>query len=178
MRALWIKIHLYIAAFFSPMLLMMAASGGLYLLGIKGTVEKTPVEVMIMQPIDIKAETLKQDVDGLLQANGVVHVFEYVKVSGKTLITRPTSEPYYEINIGESPAITYVEPDLVKQLVELHKGHGPGIFKNLQKIMAAGLLIVLLSGLWLGLSSQPLMRQTVGISGAGLVVFVLAGFIL
>ena len=44
--------------------------------------------------------------------------------------------------------------------------------------MAAGLLIVLLSGLWLGLSSQPLMRQTVGISGAGLVVFFLAGFIL
>ena len=45
MRALWVKIHLYIAAFFSPMLLMMAVSGGLYLLGIKGTVEKTPVEV-------------------------------------------------------------------------------------------------------------------------------------
>lgn len=35
MRTFLVKVRLTIAAFFAPMLLMMATSGGLYLLGIK-----------------------------------------------------------------------------------------------------------------------------------------------
>ena len=36
-RKLLINIHLYLAAFFTPVLLIMAISGGLYLMGIKGS---------------------------------------------------------------------------------------------------------------------------------------------
>ncbi len=38
MRSLWVKVHLYVAAFFLPMLLVMATSGGLYLLGVTGSI--------------------------------------------------------------------------------------------------------------------------------------------
>ena len=43
MRRLIVKLHLMIAAFFAPILLMVALSGGLYLLGQKGQTLKTPI---------------------------------------------------------------------------------------------------------------------------------------
>lgn len=178
MRSLWVKIHLYIASFFLPALLLMAVSGGLYLNGIKGTVETTPVEISNPVPLDPKSPDLKQDIDGLLQSNGIVHNFEYVKISGTTLITRPTSRDYYSIDAsGEVPVVTLNKPDLVKQLVELHKGHGPGLFKTLQKIMAVGLVIILLSGFWLGVSSEALRAPTLITTIAGLVIALATGLL-
>jgi hypothetical protein len=168
------RIHLSIAAFFLPALLLMAVSGGLYLNGFKGSVESMAVEVTNPVSIDPDSPTLKQDIDGLLQSNGVVHNFEYVKISGSTLTTRPTSREYYTIDVsGAEPTVALNKPDLIKRLVELHKGHGPGLFKTLQMGMAVGLVVVLLTGFWLGLSSVPLRNATLGVAGTGIVVVLL-----
>ena len=45
MRATIIKLHLFVAAFFAPILLMVAVSGGLYLIGSKGTTERITLMV-------------------------------------------------------------------------------------------------------------------------------------
>ena len=42
-RALLIKLHLYCSAFSLRRIVLVAVSGGLYLIGIKGTNEQTPV---------------------------------------------------------------------------------------------------------------------------------------
>ena len=42
-RTVLIKLHLYLSAFFSAAIILVAVSGGLYLIGIKGSVEQTPV---------------------------------------------------------------------------------------------------------------------------------------
>lgn len=171
MRSLWVKIHLYLASFFLPALLLMAVSGGLYLNNMKGTVEKSPVDISNSVPIDPASPDLKQDIDGLLQSNGIVHNFEYVRVSGTTLTTRPTSRDYYTIDVsGNVPVVTLNKPDFVKRIVELHKGHGPGLFKTLQKVMAVGLVIVLLSGFWLGISSETLRTPTLITTATGLLL--------
>ena len=176
MRSLWVKIHLYIASFFLPTLLLMAISGGLYLNGIKGSVETSAVEIKNPVTIDPDSPDLKQDIDGLLQFNGIVHNFEYVKVSGSTLTTRPTSRDYYSVDASaEVPVVKLHKPDLAKRLVELHKGHGPGLFKTIQKVMAVGLVIILLSGFWLGISSNALRGPTVMTTIAGLLVALAAG---
>lgn len=169
MRSLWIKIHLSIAAFFAPVLILMATSGGLYLLDQKGSVESSTVVLSSALPIDPDGD-LEMQVARLLQANQIDHKFEYIKVSGHLLVTRPTTRTWYEVDTsGPSPSLTRHHPDLIKGLIELHKGHGPTLFKNLQKVMAAGLLVVLLSGLWLGLSSPNLRMQALAVAGAGLV---------
>ncbi len=179
MRSFWIKIHLYLASFFLPLLLLMAVSGGAYLQGFKGTVESAPIPVLNPVPLDTTASDLKQEVDGFLQANGIVHNFEYVKVSGKTLITRPTSRDYYEIDTrSDVPTVTLQQPDLLKRIVELHKGHGPGLFKNLQKVMALGLIVILLSGFWLGFTSAALRTPTMITTLAGLALAFATGFLL
>ena len=177
MRSLWIKIHLYVAAFFLPMLLAMAVSGGLYLLGVKGSVDSTPVSLSATKALFADSRTLDRDVRELLNANGIAHDFEYIKVSGNKVITRPTSTNYYEFIIHEDEAqATLNRPDLIKSLAELHKGHGPLFFKDLQKLMALGLLIVLLSGFWLGASSAGLRVPTLLTTIAGLSLFLGLGF--
>ena len=42
-RKLLITIHMYLAAFFAPAVLLVAISGGLYLIGVKGEVEQETI---------------------------------------------------------------------------------------------------------------------------------------
>ena len=170
-RSFWIKAHLLAAAFFSPVLIIMATSGGLYLLGIKGNVSTTPVPITSEATLDLDSTTLEEDVRSLLGGIDNEFAFEYLKISGSTLITRPTSRDYYTIEVGAgSLTASYNEPDFVKHLVELHKGHGPTLFKDFQKVMALALLFVLLSGAWLGISSPTLRNMTAATVGSGLII--------
>jgi uncharacterized iron-regulated membrane protein len=50
-RKTLVTIHLYLAAFFAPILLIMAVSGGLYLLDIKGSMEKG--ETIVLEGVTI-----------------------------------------------------------------------------------------------------------------------------
>jgi len=170
-RSFWIKAHLLTAAFFTPALLLIALSGGLYLLGIKGKVVQTPIAVPADAAINAQSPTLDQDVRALLQSLGLPAAFEYVKVSGNTLYTRPTSQPHFELRLQpEGLRLLLNKPSLQKSLIELHKGHGPLMFKDFQKAMAAALLFILASGTWLGLSALGLRRLTAVTTGAGLIV--------
>ena len=62
--------------------------------------------------------------------------------------------------------------------MELHKGHGPSLFTAYQKLVALALILVVLSGVWMGLASKVLRKKTGLVSLAGLVVFILAGFVI
>lgn len=183
MKAAWngqdvmIKLHLIASAFFAPMVLLVAISGGLYLLGAKGQYAATNVELATGVSLDLHSATLEEDVRQLLSGNGIDHRFEYLKVSDNTLTTRPTSRVNYVLVVEQTGVtVTRNQPNLTKSLIELHKGHGPLVFKHFQKFMAAGLLFILVSGVALGFLSSKLRLLTVVVSGAGLLVFVLFGF--
>ena len=91
MHQTWINLHLRVAAFFTPILLIIAISGGLYLVGDKGTTVETSVSLPAEAALDPKSADLRADVDALLRSAGVEHSFEYIKKSGSTLTTSPTS---------------------------------------------------------------------------------------
>jgi len=177
-RSILINIHLYLAAFFAPIVLMLAISGGLYLLGVKGNVEQTNVQVPADSQLDLDSNSLQTDVESLLQNAGIAHEFEYIKRKGNVLYTRPTSREHYQITQSDSGLeITRNTPSVQAGLIELHKGHGPLAFKTLQKFTAVGLIIVLLSGVWLGLASDRLRKPTLISSGAGFLLFLLLGLL-
>jgi hypothetical protein len=93
--------------------------------------------------------------------------------------TRPTSRDHYEITATSAGVeVTPVSPDLVAAMMELHKGHGPGLFRLLEQIMALGLILTLLTGLIVGLQSPLLNTRTVGFTAAGIFVFVIFAAIL
>ncbi|CAI8390688.1 MAG: Uncharacterised protein [Halieaceae bacterium] len=171
-RALLIKLHLYCSAFFAAAIVLVAVSGGLYLIGIKGTIEQMPVgtlatgQQLLLNPSEAK-------VQAALASLGVSDFeFEYVKQKGSQLITRPTTRPFYTLDIsGEEAVVQYNEPSLQKRMIELHMGHGPTAYKTYQQVFAAGMLFIILTGLWLGLSSARLRFSTAMISGAGVILF-------
>ena len=171
-RALLIKLHLYLSAFFSAAIILVAVSGGLYLIGIKGSVEQTPVG-SIDGGRQLMADPGKEAVLNKLDLLGVTGFeFEYVKKKGSQLITRPTTRPFYTLDIQEDEiTVQYNEPSLQKRMIELHMGHGPGAYNAYQQVFAAGMLFIMLSGLWLGLSSVRLRVSTALISGSGLALF-------
>lgn len=173
-RKLFITIHMYLSAFFAPAVLLVAISGGLYLLGIKGQVEQETI-YSSDTAIDVKSSSLDADVSALLAAAGAgSYSYEYVKVSGSKLYTRPTSSDHYIIQPSEDGVdVIHARPSLQSRMIELHKGHGPGAFKTFQKIFALGLIFIMLSGLWLGISAARLRKSTLLTAAAGSVAFVI-----
>ena len=173
-RSFFISLHMYLAAFFAPFIFLVSMSGGLYLIGVKGSVEQTPVFQSVDYAIDTGAEDLKSRVDALLTAAGVTgYEYEYVKVKGDTLYTRPTSREHYVINLGEGVEVIRAQPSLQSAMIELHKGHGPTTYKTFQKLFAMALLLIVSSGLFLGLSATRLRPRTLATSLAGFAAFTL-----
>lgn len=177
-RKLLITIHMYLSAFFAPAVLLVAISGGLYLAGFKGTVEQEKIYSSPDARIDSSSASLDSDVSALLAEAGVKsYSYEYVKVSGANLYTRPTTSNHYIIKSnGNGVAVYHARPNLQSRMIELHKGHGPGGFKTFQKVFAAGFVFIILSGLWLGISATRLRRPTLLTMAAGALVFALLLF--
>lgn len=172
-RKLLITIHMYLSAFFAPAVLLVAISGGLYLAGIKGTVEQEIIYRGKDVTIDSKSASLQTDIAALLASAGVTsYSFEYVKASGSSLYTRPTSANHYIVKLNPDGAdVIHAQPSLQKRMVELHKGHGPTAFKTFQKAFAVCLIFIILSGLWLGISAARLRRSTLLTTTAGALIF-------
>ncbi len=177
-RALFLTIHMYLAAFFAPFIFLVSISGGLYLVGVKGSLQEEPVFQTADIGIDAKSSTLKADVDALLNTAGISdYEYEYVKVKGSTLYTRPTSRTHYIIKLGDEVEVIKAQPSLQNALMELHKGHGPTTFKTFQKFFAMGLFFIVASGLWLGLSAAHLRKRTLLIFLGGGATFALAALL-
>ena len=171
-RTLLIKLHLYLSAFFSAAIILVAVSGGLYLIGIKGSIEQTTLGT-VSSGQQLLEDPSEVAVQAALTSLGVADFeFEYVKQKGSQLITRPTTRPFYTLSIdGNEALVEYNEPSLQKRMIELHMGHGPTAYKTYQQVFAAGMLFIILSGLWLGLSSARLRLSTAVISSTGVLLF-------
>lgn len=169
-----IKVHLYLAAFLAPMVFLVAVSGGLYLMNVKGSYSVTPVALPEGAAIDPDSPTLEEDFRALLSSAGVDHNFEYLKLDGDTLTTRPTSRTNYHVAItGDGLVMQKRVPSLQKRMLELHFGHGPTWFKHFQRVTALGLLLIVILGLTLGLTASHLRRSTLIVTGSGLLLFLL-----
>jgi hypothetical protein len=171
-RSLFITIHLYLSSFFAAVVVLVAFSGGMYLLGIKGSTETTEVGA-IGGGTALMADPSKEAVLAALSGAGVEGFdFDYVITRGDTLYTRPTSRTYYGLTVdGDAVTVTRNEPSFQKRMQELHFGHGPSLYREFQKVFAAGMVFIILSGVWLGLSSSRLRKQTLIAVGSGLLVF-------
>ena len=106
--------------FFSAAIVLVALSGGLYLIGIKGTIDQTPVG-LAGSGEQLLAEPSIEAVQAALTEVGVTDFeFDYVKQKGSQLITRPTTRPFYTLDVsGNEVVVQYNEPSLQKKMIEL-----------------------------------------------------------
>jgi ABC-type uncharacterized transport system substrate-binding protein len=137
-RTLLIKLHFDCSAFFAAAIVLVAVSGGLYLSGIKGSIEQTPVATLATGQ-QLSQNPSEANVQAALASLGVADLeFEYVKQKGSQLITRTMTRSFYTLDISGDEAVV---------------------------------LFIILTGLWLGLSSARLRSFTVLILGAGVILF-------
>jgi len=170
-RKLFIFIHLYLSAFFTAVVALMAVSGGFYLLDIKGDVQEQVIATVGGGAVLMDDPSVENVAAALERAGVEGYEFDYVRGLGKRMMTRPTSHTHYNLEIeGDDISITRRDPDLVASIIELHKGHGPSLFRDFQKFVAAGLLFMVLTGAWLGLQAPRLRRPTGIAVGAGLLL--------
>lgn len=171
-RRILINLHLIFAGIMAPAFLMLAVSGGLYLLNIKGTTDDTPVILADGAALDFQSETLEADVRALLVRSDINHRFEYIRDRGQTIELRPTSRTYLTLSqTPEGLSATRHDPDLQKSMIELHKGHGPTLFKLYQKLVAILLIGVVLGGVLVGLLSPAYRGKTLVSLVVGTVLF-------
>lgn len=171
-RRLLINLHLIFAGIMAPAFLMLAISGGLYLLDIKGTTTDTPVVLADGAVLDFKSDTLEADVRALLVRSDIDHDFEYIRDRGAQIELRPMSRTYlsFSQNAGGLSATRH-DPDLQKSMIELHKGHGPTLFKLYQKLVAILLIGVVLGGVLVGLLSAAYRGKTIASLVIGTAIF-------
>ena len=173
-RKLLITIHLALAAFFTPILIIVSISGGLYLIGEKGSRSSETIYQGEMGDFTFKTNDKASQVNQFFATHGIEQEFEYVKGGGRFMVTRPTSKTHVLFERENNQlVVTRVTPDFVAAIIEIHKGHGPTALKLFQKILAVGLLLTLLTGVYLGITSPLFRMKTLAISGAGLVTFLL-----
>ncbi len=178
-RKLLVTLHLLFAGFMTPAFLMLAITGGNYLLGNKGSTETAALTLKDGASLDFSASTIEQDVEKLLAESGIDHSFEYVKSrGGGKYHLRPTSRPYIEFIHNDAGLTASLKtPSLQAGFMELHKGHGPTIFKTYQKLVALALIGVVLGGFFVGILAKAYRRKTLIATGLGTLVFFLLVFL-
>jgi hypothetical protein len=179
LRKYLVLAHLWFAGLMAPAFALHAISGGLYLMNIKGKAATERVALPQGAALDFKSSTLEAEVRALLSEANISHDFEYIRNRGTVIQLRPTSKTYLEFR--QTPrglTASRVKPDNVMSMMELHKGHGPQIFKSYQKFVALLLLGVVLGGILVGLLAKTYRRQTTIAVTVGVVLFILVGFIL
>jgi len=172
-RKTLVTLHLLFAGFLTPAFLMLAITGGNYLLGNKGEVFSAPLVLKDGAALDFESDTIKDDVIKLLSESGIDYDFEYVKPRGAGKVhLRPTSRPYIELKQTDAGlTATMNTPNLQGSFMELHKGHGPKLFKLYQKLVALGLIGVVLGGFLVGILAPAYRRKTLIATGLGTVIF-------
>lgn len=172
MRKNIVLIHLFLAALTAPALALVAVSGGLYLLGVKGQVANSEIPLPADADLDFTSASIDAEIKVLLDQLSLQHRYQYLQNRGNILRTRPTSRTYLEFTKKNGElTLAQKDPDWQKAMIELHKGHGPIAFKIYQKFVAISLLFIVFSGLWLGLSSPALRTKTLSTAVTGFALF-------
>jgi len=162
LRKYLVLAHLWAAGLMAPAFALHAISGGLYLMNIKGEAATERVALPANASLDFKSETLEADVRTLL-----------------TTALRPTSKTYLEFRqTPQGLSAMRVKPNTVRSMMELHKGHGPKLFKSYQKLVALLLLGVVFGGILVGLLAKAYRRHTIIAVVAGVISFILVGFVI
>lgn len=169
-RSLLLNIHLVLSALFIPFLLIIPLSGSLYLLGVKGEVNKTEVmRVEAQVPAELKDK--EAFFKTFFAEQKIDFDFEYIRETPAELIFRPTTRDYYTATVKDGSITLFaVKPSMLAKLMELHKGHGPQKMKKLEAAFGISLILILLTGLWLALTVPKYRKLTVISTMVGLVL--------
>ena len=178
-----IKIHVVVAAFFLPVGLMFAITGGLYTIGIKGAVESTKHDIALTEPLAGEMGAL------VAVAEKELARLDLSSPSGSASVRNPGPGGELEwTGVNRDISLRRTSDPLVAQLevknasfhrrfVQLHKAKGSALAKTISVAWGIGLIVLLGTGMVIACAVPTHRKLTLGTSIAGLVTFFLYAFI-
>lgn len=169
-RKYFIYIHVALAAFFLPYMLLMPISGTWHLLKLPEDQTKTE-SFTITGTVPANSPEKEEFFREEFKKKNLDYSFEYIKDNGKDYTFRPTSREYYTATVdGNSMTFTKISPSFSRRLMEIHKGHGPWLIRALEIGFGVALLLVTLSGLWLAFTVTKYRNITLGSFALGTMI--------
>ena len=155
-----IYIHLTLASFFLPFLLLMPVTGTLYIWDMKGEMGKEEIFRTNEKPPednDALADFFRQQIS----AKGFKADFETVRANKGDFTFRPSSRDHFSASTENGELVVYqLKPSFLKRLIELHKAHGPEFMRWVESAFGIFLVLITLSGLWLSLTIPAYRKAT------------------
>lgn len=178
-RAILVKLHVLLAAFMLPAMLMFLVTGALYTWGIKGGYQTQKIELTLDQALPSDKSALAAIITRELQARDLsvpsgqpnlkevsgAYQLEWTGANRDVLLASAT-DPL-------KATLTVKDTTWYRHVVQLHKAKGGVVFKVYAALMALSLLLLLLSGVLMALQMPKLRMLTLGTIGAGVLAFVL-----
>jgi len=174
-----IVLHTALAAFFLPMGIMYAITGGLYGLGIKGGYDTQTTELQLAKPLDGELSTMVKLVEDQLKRQGIDPpsggasvkkggTSYYLEWTGavRDVQLHPTDDPLVaQFKVKDTNAHRY--------FVQLHKAKAGEVFKWFAAVWMVGLVLLFLTGGVMAFAAKPYRKLAAASAAAGVVAFVL-----
>lgn len=156
-----INIHLMIASLYMPLMLMMPFTGAMYILGFQGSQSSTEIFRSRENPPVTEPEKI-EFFRNLFKQQNVDYDFQYIKTNKNDFIFRPQSTVHFTAVKSADGELIFSrnEPNLMRRLIELHKGHGPEAMRWFEVSFGIALILTTLSGLYLAWTVKPYRRIT------------------
>ncbi len=182
-RAFLTKLHLVLAAFMFPAVLMFLITGALYTWGNKGAWLEGSHRVTLASPYASQSQgnLTSVAVQVLLEQNIPVPSGSenFTGEGGQQSLTWTGARSEVSVAATDDPFVAEVavrEASFHRWMVQLHKAKGSVFFKIYATLLASVLFLLVASGVVMGMQAPALRRLTITSGGAGLAAFV--GFVL
>ena len=179
-RARLIQIHMVLAAILLPILLMYSIGGILYTFDIKGHIQKQKFDIILEQAVqldlDAFAEVTKEnllahhlpipDGDMRLKKKKSSYLFRWGDLQYAVSV-KTTANP-------KILKMTVRERDVLTQVMRIHRADAGTIFKIIPSILFIGILLVLLSGIYMALTIPKFRARvlyTMGLTTVVILIF-------
>jgi len=183
MQKLFTYVHASLAAFFLPLGLLYAITGGLYVLDIKGKYVTTDYQVETEQPLPTELSGLLAVAEDELRSRNLDFptgsarirkggTSQYLEWTGtrRDIELHPTTDPNQAV-------LKVKDTTLHRYFVQLHKAKGGAWFNAFAPVWAVGLIGLLVTGVVLTFYATRYLRTALVASVLGLVAFVLFAWV-
>ena len=173
-----IVLHTVLAAFFLPMGIMYAITGGLYGLGLKGDYDTVETQLQLESPLDGELSTLVKLAEDELNKQGIGHP------TGGASIKKGGTSYYFEwtgavrdvqLHPTQDPLVATLkvkDTNTHRYFVQLHKAKAGTAFKWFAAVWMVGLILLFLTGGVMAFVAKPYRKLAIVSAAAGGVVFV------
>jgi len=165
-RSRIIYVHMLLAALILPILLMYLISGMLYTFDVKGHIKKQRIDIVLLQPVPLRLDEFAAITEkSLVQHDLPVPEGEMSLKKKKTSYLFRWGGLKYTVSVKttKNPKVlkmTVRERNFLTQVMRIHRAEAGMVFKVIPSILLVGMLLVLLSGIYMALSI-PKFRKSV-----------------